>query len=142
MNKSDFADNLKINGLKSTKHRIAILDILKKSSQPISTEKIFQEMQKIKIAINLSTVYRTLEILSEKNLIIKLNFIGDNKTLFEMNHMIHTHHLICLGCKKILAINRCPLEGYEKALEIETNYSIAGHKLDIYGYCPDCRNKN
>ena len=42
MNKSDFSENLKSNGLKSTQHRIDILNIIEKSSQPIAAEKIFQ----------------------------------------------------------------------------------------------------
>lgn len=141
MNKLKFSDNLKMNGLRSTKHRIDILAILEKSSQPIAAEQLFQDMQKRDISINLSTVYRTLDILCDKNLLNKLNIVGDNRTLFEYNRMIHTHHLICLGCKKIITIDSCPLKGYEKALAKETNYVIAGHKLDIYGYCPECQNK-
>jgi len=140
MNKSDFSNNLKSNGLKSTQHRIDILNIIEKSSQPIAAEQIFQEMLIRGITINLSTVYRTLYTLCDKNLITKLNIDGDNRTLFEFNRMLHTHHLVCLGCKKILAIDRCPLEGYEKVLAKETDYVIAGHKLDVYGYCPECRN--
>lgn len=142
MNESDFSNNLKLNGLKSTKHRLAILDILEKNSQPVSAEQLYMEMQKRDIAINLSTVYRILDTLCAKNLVIRLNIEGDNRTLFDFNRMVHQHHLICLECKKILAINRCPLEGYEKALAKETNYAIAGHKLDIYGYCPECQNKH
>jgi Fur family ferric uptake transcriptional regulator len=80
--------------------------------------------------------------LADKNLAIKFNIMGDDRTLFEYNRMVHRHYLICMGCKKILAINRCPLEDYEKSLAKETNYSIAGHKLDIYGYCPKCRKKD
>ncbi|NCC87521.1 MAG: transcriptional repressor [Clostridia bacterium] len=141
MNKSNFSDNLKTNGLKITKHRIEILDILEKSNQPIAAEQLFQEMQEKNISINLSTVYRTLDILCDKNLLTKINIDDSNKTLYEINRMLHTHHLICLVCKKILTINGCPLEGYENSLAKETNYTIAGHKLDIYGYCPECRNK-
>jgi Fur family ferric uptake transcriptional regulator len=44
-----------------------------------------------------------------------------------------------LGCKKILSIEHCPLKGYEEILKKETDYAISGHKLDIYGYCPDCQ---
>ena len=139
MNKSDFSNNVKIKGLKSTQHRINILNIIEKSSQPIAADQIFQEMQKRGITINLSTVYRTLDTLYDKNLITKLNIDGDNRTLFEFNRMLHTHHLVCLGCKKITVIGRCPLIDYEKNLAKETNYAIAGHKFDIYGYCPACR---
>ncbi len=142
MKKTDIYSELKRNGLKNTKHRTMILDILKKSSQPISAEQLFEEMLVRKISINLSTVYRTLDTLCDKNLLIKLNVKGDNRTLFEFNHMIHRHHLICLGCKKILAIEHCPLEGYEKVLANETNFTIEGHNLNIYGYCPNCQIHN
>lgn len=128
-------------GLKNTKHRTAILDILEQSDQPLTAEQVFIELKKRGVPANLSTVYRALEALSEKNLTVKLSIAGDGRTFFEYNRMVHKHYLVCLGCKKILAIKGCPLEEYEKVLEKETNYSIAGHKLDIYGYCPDCLKK-
>ena len=140
-NHIDFGDDLRRSGLKNTKHRTAILDILEKSEQPLAAEQVFLELKEKDISANLSTVYRTLESLTDKNMVTKLNIAGDNRTLFEYNRMVHRHYLICLGCKKILAINRCPLEDYEKSLANETNYSIEGHKLDVYGYCPECREK-
>ncbi|NLO98253.1 MAG: transcriptional repressor [Peptococcaceae bacterium] len=139
--KKEFRDDLKLCGLKNTKRRAAILEILEKSDQPLAAEQVFSELQNKGMPINLSTVYRTLEILAEKNLAIKLNITGENRTLFEYNEQVHRHHLICLECKKILTIKNCPLNGYEKSLAKETNYSIAGHKLDVYGYCPECNQK-
>jgi len=55
--------------------------------------------------------------------------------------MVHRHYLICLGCKKIMPIDHCPLGDYEKSLAKKTNYLISGHRLDIYGYCPECKLK-
>ena len=80
--------------------------------------------------------------MSEKNLVLKLNIPGDSRTLFEYNRKVHKHYLICLGCNKICAINRCPLGDYEESLAKEMHYSISGHQLDIYGYCPDCCEKH
>ncbi|QNK42566.1 transcriptional repressor [Caproicibacter fermentans] len=60
---------------------------------------------------------------------------------YEFKRLSHKHYLFCLGCNKVLAINRCPLGNYEESLAKETNYIISGHKLDIYGYCPKCREK-
>jgi Fur family ferric uptake transcriptional regulator len=119
-----------------------MLDILEQSNQPIAAEDLFLELKKGDISANLSTVYRTLEILVENSLATKLIISSDNRALFEINRMVHRHYLICLGCKKIIPIDYCPLEDYEKSLAKETNYEIAGHKLDIYGYCPVCRLKN
>ena len=142
MNKSDFSYNLKRKGLKSTNHRLAVLDILEKSSKPISAEEIFNTMTGKDSMVNLSTVYRILEVLFKNDLITKLSIDGNIRVLFEFNRMLHTHHLVCLGCKEILPIDNCPLEGYEKALSKETNYTITGHKLGIYGYCPKCQGRN
>lgn len=141
MKHTDFCDDLRRSGLKNTKQRAAILDILQRSNQPIAAEQVFFELKKQDIPVNLSTVYRTLDSLCSKNLITKLSIVGNNRMLFELNRMIHRHYLVCLACNKIQAIDDCPLENYENQLEKETDYAITGHKLDIYGYCPNCRKK-
>lgn len=118
---------------------MAILNILGQSDKPLAAEQVFSELKRRGVSANLSTVYRTLETLADKTIARKLSMAGDNRALFEYNRMVHSHYLVCLGCKKYLAINHCPLEHYEQSLESKTNYSITGHKLDIYGYCPECR---
>ncbi len=137
----DFGDDLKRSGLKNTKPRTAILDILEQSDQPIGAEQIFLELRQKDISVNLSTVYRTVEVLADKNIVTKLSIAGDNRALFEYNRMVHRHYLVCIECKKILPVYRCPLETYEKLLEEETHFAIVGHKLDIYGYCPECQER-
>ena len=134
-------DRFKKSGLKNTKSRKLILDILIKSDQPISAEQIFLELKENKIEINLSTVYRTLESFEHKNLVTKINIIDDQRMLFEYNQVGHRHYLICVMCKKIITVQNCPLGSYEKNLEKETQFSIVGHKLYLYGYCEDCQKK-
>lgn len=132
---------LKESGLKNTKHRTTILELLKGISQPITAEQIYCELKEKNISINLSTVYRTLEALSDKELILKHNVTNENKAVFEYNNNVHKHYLVCMGCKKILSIENCPLHDYEKVLEQKTDFIITGHKLDMYGYCPECQRK-
>ncbi len=139
---TEFGDDLKRSGLKNTKQRTAILEILEQNDQPMAAEQVFLELKNKDMPVNLSTVYRNLETLTDRNLATKLNITGENRMLFEYNQKVHRHHLVCLGCKRILTINCCPLNDYEKSLAKETNYSIAGHKLDVYGYCPECRQKS
>lgn len=132
---------LKDSGLKNTKHRTTILELLKDVKQPITAEQIYCELKEKNISINLSTVYRTLETLSDKDLILKHSVTNENKAVFEYNNRVHKHYLVCMGCKKILSIENCPLHDYEKTLEQKTDFIITGHKLDIYGYCPECQKK-
>jgi Fur family ferric uptake transcriptional regulator len=141
MEEWDFGGILKRSGLKNTKHRIAILKALEQSEQPISADQLFVALQTEKVQANLSTVYRTLETLCDKSLVTKVSIAQGDKKLYELNRMVHKHYLVCLGCKRFLAIEHCPLEDYEKTLAEKTDFSIVGHKLNVFGYCPECRQK-
>lgn len=135
---SDMEALLKESGLKSTKQRVAILEILKKKELPAAAEDVFIELKKMNVPANLSTVYRTLETMSEHGLIKKFGLMGEGKAYYELFRVVHRHFLVCIGCKKMLPIQGCPLSGYERELEEKTAYRISGHRLDIYGYCPEC----
>ncbi len=141
MNKDDFSKAIKSSGLKSTRSRCAILDILKQD-KPVSADEVYIELKNKGLSLNMSTVYRTLDTLTEKNLVTKLNIIGESKALYELRTIGHRHYLVCLGCKKTWPVNGCPLEEYERELAGKTDFLIEGHRLDIYGYCPDCRKKS
>ena len=132
-----FEMELKENGLKITRARTAILEILKRSCHPLAAEEIFLNLKSETLKMNLSTVYRTLETLEEAGLITKLGLVEDKK-LYEYNGMGHRHYLVCLGCKRIITIEHCPLHEYEKQLEKDTEFTITGHKLYLYGYCKEC----
>jgi Fur family ferric uptake transcriptional regulator len=113
-----------------------------KSNQPISAEQIYFELKEMKLGINISTVYRTLETLEDKGMVTKLSIMDDDRMLFEYNKMGHRHYLICISCKKIVTLDNCPLGAYEKKLQNETNFDIIGHRLYLYGYCSDCQKNN
>ena len=127
--------------LKNTKHRNLIIDILKKSQVPLTTESIFLMLKNVDTSISFSTVYRILDVFVSKGIAAKANIGDDNKAMFELNRMEHKHHLVCVGCKKMITIEGCPLDRYEKALEKETQFDITAHKLEIFGYCPACKDK-
>lgn len=135
-------ERLKNSGLKLTKSRKAILNTLARSNQPMAAEQIFFALKEEEIDINLSTVYRTLESLENKDLVTKISIIDDDRMLFEYNKFGHRHHLVCITCKKIITVHNCPLGSYERTLENETNFNIITHKLYLYGYCEECQRKS
>jgi len=141
MHKTDHREDLKRTGLKNTKRRTAILEILEKQTQPVTAEQIYIELNKLEISISLSTVYRELDSLVFNRLAVKVKINESNKALYEYNRMIHKHYLVCLGCKKMISIDVCPLKAYEKKLEEQTHFAITDHKLNLYGYCPECQAK-
>ena len=128
-------------GLKNTKHRNSILEILSKCDVPVTAEDIYLNLKNHNVSISLSTVYRTLETLCSKGLVLKINISEDNKALFELNGMEHRHHLVCVVCKKMFSVEGCPLEEFEKAVQEKTGFNVMGHKLEIFGHCPNCFQK-
>ena len=135
----DFKELLKKENLKSTKHRNSILEVIANACQPVTVEAIYLKLKEQGVAISLSTVYRVLEALLGKGLVLKTSINDDSKALFEINNMEHKHHLLCVKCRKMLPVDGCPLEDYEKALEEKLGFSIKGHKLEMFGYCQSCK---
>lgn len=138
-NDNGFRNILKQEGLKYTKQRASILKVITDSDQPIGAEQVFLELQRKGVNANLSTVYRILESLAAKALILKISIGTDTKALFELNSAVHKHRMICIGCSKMTSVEGCPLEEYEKMLKDKTGFDVTGHKLEIYGYCEKCR---
>ncbi|HEY8390139.1 MAG TPA: Fur family transcriptional regulator [Clostridia bacterium] len=126
-------------GLKPTKHRMEIMNLLSDLHEPVSAEEIYNNLIKKDVSINLSTVYRTLETLEDKNIIRTVILNGTDKTLFELNGHEHKHYFVCITCKKMLPIMHCPLEAYEQRLTNEKGFEVTGHRLEIFGYCNKCR---
>jgi Fur family transcriptional regulator, ferric uptake regulator len=139
-------DNSKMNAtavldkkrIKATRQRIAILEILSEMTYPVTAEEIYMHTR-YSLKSSLSTIYRTLDLLVDKGIAIRGMPHDTGKAVYELSGDIHKHHLICLTCKKMLVIEGCPLEAYEKSLQSKTGYSIVEHRLDLYGVCPDCQ---
>jgi len=135
----NYKEILKREGIKNTKHRCSIIEILGKSDAPVTAEDIFIRLHESSKSICLSTVYRTLETLISKGLVSKTIISSDNRAVYELNTAEHKHHLVCVGCKRMVSIDGCPFNEYEKEIQGKNGFDITGHKLEIYGFCPECR---
>ena len=136
---SNYKELLNREGIKSTRHRNAILKLLEESESPLTAEQLFIALRDKTTSIDLSTVYRTLDTFASKSLVIKSNRVDDGKALFELNHNEHKHHLLCVGCHKLISIEDCPMEELQHVLKKKIDFDVTGHKLEIYGYCHDCK---
>ncbi|HBL50426.1 MAG TPA: hypothetical protein DDZ65_09320, partial [Firmicutes bacterium] len=53
----------------------------------------------------------------------------------------HHHHIVCLSCGRVWEFSSATLERVERQLAKEHDFEVAGHNLQFYGYCKDCRLK-
>src|SRR5690554_1518494 len=90
-------------GLRLTSPRLAIIDILSKTTKHPSAEDIYLTLRQKynNDNIGLTTVYRTLEILVNMGIVYKFDF-GDGRTRYELSEgpdgFHHHHHLVCTEC--------------------------------------------
>lgn len=109
----------------------------------LSAEEVYGIVKQQTADIGLATVYRTLEILSELDILQKMDF-GDGRSRYEMSEPDephHHHHLICLSCHSVKEFEDDLLETLEAAIAKKSNFLIVDHQLKFYGYCRDCREK-
>lgn len=135
---SNYTEILRREGMKSTKHRNAILLFLEQAKHPMTAEELYISLMEDTTTINLSTVYRTLDAFVSKNLVIK-STMDDGKARYELNQHEHKHHLFCVGCHKVFSIEDCPIRELQEILKKKIDFDVTGHKLEIYGYCHDCK---
>jgi Fe2+/Zn2+ uptake regulation proteins len=125
-------------GLKNTKPRQAISDMLEDANAPLSAEDIFKNLVEKGIKINLSTIYRSLELL-ESHGIVNKTVISEGKALFEMTSDVHTHQIICTKCSRMIPVDLCPISDLQQQIEKSTNFKITGHRIELFGICSECR---
>jgi Fur family transcriptional regulator, ferric uptake regulator len=123
--------------IKATKARIYIMGILLNSEIALSADYIYEKCLSDNISVDLSTVYRTLELLDEKGITEKFD-LGDGRYNFIIKKEGHMHKIECSMCHKKLEIE-CPMNQIDELIRNKTGFTPMEHQLFIKGICEDCR---
>lgn len=127
-------------GVRNTRQRTAIVNVLRDLENFASAKTIHMELEKRKEFVGLTTVYRTLQSMSEIGAVDVLR-LSNGESLFR--HCLsdaHHHHLVCTKCGKTVEIEGGPVEQWAKEVAEANGFSLSGHDAEIYGLCEDCRN--
>lgn len=131
------------NGYKLTTQREIITRVLLENEQDhLSAEDVYMLVKEKSPEIGLATVYRTLELLSELQIVAKMNF-GDGVARYDLRGEDHEHmhhHLICQKCGALEEIKEDWLNELEERLEREYGFKVLDHRLDFTGYYKGCEN--
>ena len=136
-------------GYRLTLPRQTILKVLRQTAKHLSVEDIYLEVHKIYPGIGLTTVYRTLELLTRMGIVSKFDF-GDGRSRYELasgEEKKHHHHLICTNCGRIIDYTdfigeeKKVLDRIEKRIAEKYNFKINSHQVHFYGLCAKCRDK-
>jgi Fur family ferric uptake transcriptional regulator len=139
MNQINFEKKLKEIDLKVTPARMAVLNLLEKTKQPIDVNTIINSVNKQGIKTDPATIFRIINHLTEKGLAIKVQF-EDKKTRYELANREHHHHLVCDKCGDIIDISTKAVENLQKKIKEKYGFLVKRHSLEFFGLCSDCQN--
>ena len=127
---------LRSKGYKETPQRIAICRIALNSRAHPSAQEVYAEVKKIHPTVSLATVYKTLEVLKDLELVQEINF---SKGQARFDSYMNPHiNLICLKCGNITDLDDITVKEITRKVAAATKFKPTGQRVDVYGICQKC----
>jgi len=134
----DIASTLSKQGYRLTPQRLMILEAIENSDDHISAEEMYAQVVARYPNVNISTVYRTLELLKRLELVTETD-LGGSRFRYHPSDKGHHHHLICRQCGTMIDLDESLLGPLEEALLKQHNFEADLRHLAISGLCSQCR---
>ncbi|MBP7252572.1 MAG: transcriptional repressor [Alphaproteobacteria bacterium] len=122
-------------GLKMTEQRRVISRVLSEAHDHPDVEEVYRRSSALDPKISIATVYRTMRLLEEANVIDRLDF-GDGRARYEETRDEHHHHLIDVNSGAVIEFKNEELERLKEKIAAELGYQLIGHRLELYGVKP------
>lgn len=133
--------SLKERGIRLTRQRQILLDLIDKSGQHLDAESLYHLARKEDPKLNRVTVYRTLKLLKQGGLVDELDLMhyGGDQHFYETRLKQEHAHVICLRCGKVEEFFGEPLQKLRRQVEDHFGFNILIARTEIGGYCAHCQ---
>jgi Fur family peroxide stress response transcriptional regulator len=118
--------------------RVALLRLLAADEGHSSASHLYQRLRAQFPTTSLATVYKTLNLLKEMGEVVEIGF-SDDDNRYDGARPFPQPHLICVQCRKIIDTDTALASSLVKDVAADSGYQIIGHRLDLYGLCPECQ---
>jgi len=136
-----FNSYLKSRGHRKTPERYSVLQEVFNQSSHFNVESLYLKMKNENLSISRATIYNTIELLLDSNLIKRHQF-GKNIAQYEKSFEQKQHdHLICLDCDKVFEFCDPRIHQIQTSTGKLFNFNISHHALNFYGRCQELINK-
>ena len=137
-----FKQFVKSKGLRQTSQRDKVVNTFLSLKGHTSAEELFFQIRKKDKRIGLTTIYRTLKLLTQCGLAVERKFSGQVSTFEPSRLGEHHDHLICLACGQVSEFKNNTIESLQEAVARDHAFRISHHVLELYGYCAPCYEKS
>jgi Fur family peroxide stress response transcriptional regulator len=127
---------LRKKGYKATPQRIAICRFALNSRDHPTARQVYDQVKKIHPTVSLATVYKTLEVLKNLDLIQEIN-LPQGKARFDSYMKPHIN-LICLQCGNIVDFDEATAIEEIRKVAAAAKFKLKGQRIDIFGVCKRC----
>ncbi|MCD6358368.1 MAG: transcriptional repressor [Dehalococcoidia bacterium] len=127
-------------GYRITPQRTMILHAISHRTGHFSAEEIYAQVKPQYPQFNISTVYRTLEMLEGIKLVTKTN-LGDGRTRYHTEEKGHHHHLVCQQCGAITDMSDDIFNPLRKQLKRQYDFDAILKHVAVFGTCSKCQKK-
>ncbi|MFN0171308.1 MAG: Fur family transcriptional regulator [Bryobacteraceae bacterium] len=133
--------SLKEQGIRLTRQRQILLDLIDKSGRHLDAESLYQLAKEKDSKLNRVTVYRTLKLLKHGGLIDELDLMhyGGDQHYYETRMKQEHAHIICLRCGKVEEFFGDPLQRLRRQVETDFGFEILLARTEVGGYCATCQ---
>ncbi len=129
-------------GLRNSRQRMAILEIISDMDDHFSIDELYQKTKSIYPQIGYATIYRTVNLFVDAGILHRRNFHNDSPIYEIILQQDHHDHIICLGCGKIIEFNNERMERIQNYIAKQFNFEPKFHRFEMYGYCEKCKKEN
>ncbi|HEY6335222.1 MAG TPA: Fur family transcriptional regulator [Alphaproteobacteria bacterium] len=119
-------------GLKMTEQRRVIARVLSDSADHPDVEQVYRRAIQIDPRISISTVYRTVRLFEEANILERHDF-GDGRARYEEIPESHHDHLIDVQTGKVIEFTNEKIEQLQREVAGLLGYDLVDHRLELYG---------
>ena len=119
-------------GLKITGQRRVIARVLGESEDHPDVEMVHKRATEIDPKISIATVYRTVRLFEEHNILDRHDF-GDGRARYEEVSESHHDHLIDIESGKVIEFQNAEIEALQREVAEQLGYRLVDHRLELYG---------
>jgi Fur family ferric uptake transcriptional regulator len=127
-------------GYRLTEPRRAIAELIAGREGHFTAADLLDDSEARRLRIGRATIFRALELLTELNVLERLD-LPTGEHAYVPCDPTHHHHVVCSDCGRVTEVSDLGLSSAIEDIERRTGWQVDSHRLELYGRCPRCRTR-